>query len=105
MAVSDQLSRATPYIQRLLNDDYIQDQIGQGITALRASRNRTKGRKAQEALKDRRLWSQVQQAAGSLSQAVRALNEPEPPQHRARRTLLLAAAAGAGAYAWQQHSA
>lgn len=105
MAVGDQLSRVTPYVQRLLEDEYIQDQLGQGLAGLRRSRRRVKGRPAQAALQDRRLRSQLQDAAGSLTAALRALNEPEPAEpHRVRGTLLLAAAMGAGAYTWQRRS-
>jgi hypothetical protein len=105
MAVSDQLSRITPYLERLLADEYVQDQLSQGVSDLGKARKRAKGRKAQAALADRRLRSQLQGAAGALAEAFRALRTPEPPRrHRLRRVVLLAGVVGAGVYAWQGRS-
>jgi hypothetical protein len=103
MSAADQISRVTPYLERLLRDDYIQEQLGDAVTGLRRSSRRAKGRGATEALKDRRLRKQLSAAAGSLTQAVRALRQPEPPKrHWLRRALLLAAAAGGATVAWQR---
>lgn len=101
MSAADQLSRVTPYVQRLLQDQYIQDQIGEAITGLRRSTRRAKGRRASDALKDRRLRTQLRNAAGSLTAAARALRQPEPPKrHRLTGGLLLAGAAAVGGAAW-----
>jgi hypothetical protein len=103
MSPTDQISRITPYLDRLLRDDYIQEQLGDAVTGLRRSSRRAKGRGANEALKDRRLRNQLSAAAGSLTAAARALTQPEPPKrHWLRRALLLAAAAGGATLAWQQ---
>jgi hypothetical protein len=103
MSATDQISRISPYLERLLLDDYIQEQLGDAVTGLRRSSRRAKARGATEALKDRRLRNQLSAAAGSLTEAVRALTQPEPPKrHRLRRALLLAAAASATALAWQR---
>jgi hypothetical protein len=103
MSAADQMSRITPYLERLLRDDYVQEQLGDAVTGLRRSSRRAKARGATEALKDRRLRNQLGAAAGSLTAAVRALTQPEPPKrHLLRRALLLAAAAGAGALGWQR---
>lgn len=103
MSATDQLSRISPYLERLLRDDYIQEQLGDAVTGLRRSSRRAKGRGATEALKDRRLRNQLSAAAGSLTEAARALTQPEPPKrHWPRRALLLAAVAGGAALAWQR---
>jgi hypothetical protein len=103
MSATDQISRITPYLERLLRDDYIQEQLEDAITGLRRSSRRAKGRGATEALKDRRLRNQLSAAAGSLTEAARALRQPEPPKrHWIRRALLLAAAGAGAALAWQQ---
>ncbi len=103
MSATDQISRVTPYLERLLRDDYIQEQLGDAITGLRRSSQRAKGRGATEALKDRRLRDQLTAAAGSLTEAARALSQPEPPKRRwLRGALLLAAAGGGAALAWQR---
>src|ERR1700722_16850605 len=105
MTASDQLSRITPYVGRLLEDEYIQEQIGQAITGLRQSSRRVKGRNASEALQDRRLRRQLHDAVGSLTAAGRALTEPPPPKHhRVRNGLVLAVAVSAVALAWQNRS-
>ena len=103
MSATDQLSRISPYLERLLRDDYIQEQLGDAITGLRRSSRRAKGRGATEALKDRRLRNQLSAAAGSLTAAGRALSQPEPPKrHWLRRAVLLAAAGGGAVLAWQR---
>jgi hypothetical protein len=104
MAASEQLSRVKPYLGRLLEDEYIQDQIGQALTELRRSSRRAKGRSASEALADRRLRGQLRNAADSLTEALRALSEPPAKRHAVRRTLLVTAAAGGAAFAWQNRS-
>jgi hypothetical protein len=103
MSATDQISRITPYLERVLRDDYVQEQLGDAVTGLRRSSRRAKGRRATEAFKDRRLRNQLSAAAGSLIAAARALTQPEPPKrHWLRRALLLAAAAGGATLAWQQ---
>jgi hypothetical protein len=102
MSATDQMSRITPYLERLLRDEYIHEQLGEAVTGLRRSSRRAKGRKAAEALKDRRLRTQLGAAAASLTEVIRALSQPEPPkQHWARRALVLAVAGGGAAFAWQ----
>jgi hypothetical protein len=105
MSATDQLSRITPYVSRLLQDEYVQDQIGDAIAGLRRSSRRAKGREASDALTDRRLQRQVSGAAGSLTAAVRALRKPPPPKrHLATRAVALAAAAGGAAWVWQSRA-
>ena len=103
MSAADQISRITPYLERLLRDDYIQEQLADAVTGLRRSSRRAKGRGATQALKDRRLRDQLRVAVGSLTEAVRALRQPEPPKrHWLRRALLLAAVGGGATFAWRQ---
>jgi hypothetical protein len=105
MTASDQLSRITPYVGRLLEDEYVQEQIGQAINGLRNSSRRVKGQNASEALQDRRLRRQLQDAIGSFTAASRALTQPPPPKHhRVRNAVLLLVAASAAAAAWQKRS-
>jgi len=105
MTAADQLSRLGPYLGRLLDDEYIQDQLGQAITGLRRSSRRAKGRSASEALKDRRLRSQLQDAVNSLLEAASALQgKPAKRKRRLLPVLLLAAAGVAAAAAWQAKS-
>lgn len=105
MTAADQLSRLGPYLGRLLDDEYIQDQLGQALVGLRSSSRRAKGHSASEALKDRRLRSQLRDAINSLLEASSALQGK--PTRRKRRwlpALLLAATGAAAAAAWQVRS-
>jgi hypothetical protein len=102
MAATDQLSRLTPYARRLLEDEYIQAELGAALTELRRSSRRAKGRSASAALNDRRLRGQLRDAAGSLGHVVRALQDPPAKRHPIRRALLLTVAAGGAVLAWQQ---
>jgi len=105
MTATDQLSRVTPYLGRLLEDQYIQEQLGQALTELRASSRRAKGRKATEALNDKKLRNQLRAAVKSLTSAGQALNAPPPNQHPERRVaVVLAVASLAAALAWQRRS-
>jgi hypothetical protein len=106
MSTTAQITRVTPYVSRLIQDQYVQEQLGEVIKELRKSSRRAKGRSAKAAVTDRRLQHQLRDAAGSLTEAVRALKQPEPPKrHPLRRGLALTAALGGGAWAWQQRSA
>jgi hypothetical protein len=103
MRATAQISRITPYLERLLRDDYVQEQLGEALTGLRRGSRRAKGRPATEALKDRRVRDQLSAAAGSLTEAARALRQPEPPKpHWIRRALLLATAGAGATLAWQR---
>jgi hypothetical protein len=102
MATTDQLSRLTPYVRRLLEDDYIQDELGAVLAELRRSSRRAKGRSASAALNDRRLRGQLRDAASSLGHVVRALQDPPAKRHPIRRALLLTVAAGGAVFVWQQ---
>jgi hypothetical protein len=105
MTAADRVARIAPYFWRLLEDEYIQDQLGQAITGLRHSSRRAKGHSAREAIRDRRLRAQLRLAANSLTAAARALQQPPPPKrHRVRRALLLSAAGVAGALVWRTRS-
>jgi hypothetical protein len=103
MSASDQLARIAPYLGRALEDEYIQQQIREGLVNLRRSAKRAKQKSANEALKDQRLRRQLRDAVGSLAEAVRALQQPKrPKRHLLRGGLILAVAAGGAVFAWQR---
>lgn len=103
MTTTGQLSRIAPYLSRLLNDEYVQEQVGQALTELRRSSRRAKGRRASEALKDTKLRTQVGDAITSLGNARRALAEPPRKPRRLKRAFLVITPLAA-ALAWQQRS-
>jgi hypothetical protein len=99
------IAQARPYVQRLLQDEYVQDQIGEAISGVRRSAARAQGRSAGEALEDPRLRAQLSSTVGSLTEAARRLGRPpEPPKrHRLRGGLLLGLAVAAG-WGWTRRS-
>jgi len=104
MAVTDQLARVTPYLGRLLQDEYVQE-LRAALTGLRDSSRRAKRQKTSDALKDRRLSRELRDVAESLTGAARALGQPAPPErHLLQRALLLTAVAGGAAFAWRQRA-
>jgi hypothetical protein len=93
---------AADYINRLFDDDYVREQIGDALVNGRRAYRRARRKKAAEAVKDPRLMDHVTTAARSLQDAVRALtNQPPPkPKRRPLKTVaLLGAALAAGAAA------
>jgi hypothetical protein len=105
MTAADQLRRIAPYVGRLLEDEYTQEQIIRALTGLRQSSRRARGQTASEALKDRRLRKHVRDAVSSLTTASRALNgSARPKRHFFRTALLLTLAGAVGALAWQRRS-
>jgi ferric-dicitrate binding protein FerR (iron transport regulator) len=92
----------TAYVERLLDDDYVIEQMGDALERGRRAYQRARSEKAAKAVQDKKLMTHVTEAAGSLQAAARRLaGAPEPkPRRRALRTAaLFAAAAGVGALA------
>jgi hypothetical protein len=81
------MPRPTAVIERLLEDDYLHEQISAGSTRLRAAYRRARSMRAQEAAQDKKLYDHVRGAAAALTEAGRrALGKPEPePPRRWRR--------------------
>lgn len=102
MSGVDQLSRFAPHIERLVEDDYVQDQIRQAISDLRRSIRRARGKSASKAIADQPLRSQLRQAVRSFVEATRAVKAPPPKRHPIRRALLLAIAIAVVLLAGQQ---
>jgi hypothetical protein len=96
MAVSEQISRLTPYATRLLEDGDLHTQIVQGFTNLRDGTRRARSKGVKKASGDRKVRRQLAAAATAGTQIVGALREPEPPpRHHGRRALALVVAGGA----------
>ena len=102
MAITDQLASAGPYVNRLFDDDYVREQIGDALVRGRRAYRRARAEKAAEAVQDKRLMDHVTGAARSLQEAIRALAGEPPPKPRRRRlrtAALLGAALATGAAA------
>lgn len=93
-----------PYVNRLFDDDYVREQLGDALVRGRRAYRRARDKKAAEAVQDPKLMDHVTGAAASLQRAVRALTHQPPPKpkHRPARTarLLGAALAAGAAAAW-----
>jgi hypothetical protein len=106
MPASEQLSRLTPYAQRLLDDDAVRDQIDRAFSHLRSGAGRARKKGAKKAVTDRKTRRQLSAAAIATTQIVRALREPPPTtRHRGRRLAVISALAGAAVISYRQRSA
>ena len=74
-------------VERLIGDDYVQEQIGEGAQRLGAAYRRARMLRGQQAVQDKKLYDHVREAAASLTDAARRLaGKPEPePKRRSRR--------------------
>jgi hypothetical protein len=102
MNAGEQLSRIAPYVSRALEDDYVQEQLGQGVASLRRGTRRAKGKSAKAAIADPKVHHNLRDAAASLSGAFRTIKEPPPKKHRLRRVLVVGALSGVAVLGWRQ---
>ncbi|HET8672132.1 MAG TPA: hypothetical protein VFL87_00735 [Thermoleophilaceae bacterium] len=89
---------AAPYVQRLLEDEYVHDQLMNAAERLRDAYGRVSSKKA-KAADDKRFYNQVREAAGSLRNAANAIQRKPPPRRRGRKVLIVTGVAGAAAAA------
>jgi ferric-dicitrate binding protein FerR (iron transport regulator) len=95
MAKSNNAKSALPYARRLLEDEYVQEQLRNAAGGLRAAYDRARKQRAQ-APEDKRLYGHVREAATSIRNAATALQRPKPkPKRRLRKVAVLAGAVGA----------
>jgi ferric-dicitrate binding protein FerR (iron transport regulator) len=90
------------YVERLLDDDYVQEQISEALERGRRAYQRARSERAAEAVQDKKLMEHLTEAARSLQEAARRLaGRPEPkPRRRGLRTAgLFVTAVGVGALA------
>ena len=99
MAASDYPDKAGVYAQRLIDNEYVQENLVQAAESLRAAYRRASKRRVEPA-RDEKLRRQVRQAALSLREAASALQSgrSKPKKRRGRRVLVVLAV-GAGAAA------
>jgi hypothetical protein len=78
----------TAVLERLIDDDYLHEQIAAGGERLRAAYRRGRAIPRRQAVQDRKLYDHVREAVASLTEAARRLAgrpKPEPPKRRGRR--------------------
>jgi hypothetical protein len=84
------VSRLTPYVQELLDNEYAQENLLEGAAKLRAAYERSKKRRV-KAARDRKLLRQLRVAALSIGEGAKALasGRRKPPKRRGRRLVVL----------------
>jgi hypothetical protein len=94
MASAKQAKSAIPYIQRLFEDEYVQEQLRNAASGLWVAYQRAR-RGRIEAIEDRRLYGSLRQAATSIRKVVTRVQQPKPqPKRRLRKVATVALAAG-----------
>jgi hypothetical protein len=94
-------------LERLIEDDYLHEQLATGGDRLLAAYRRARTMRAEDAAKDRKLFDQLRGAAGAIAESARRLAgkpEPEPPR-RVRRLPILIVGAGVFALVRSMHRA
>jgi len=95
VATSQSASDVGRYAQRLLENEYAQEQLGQAVESLRAAYRRASKRRVEPA-RDEKLRRQVRQAVQSLGEAGQALQSGRRrPKRRLGRRLLVVVGLGA----------
>ena len=88
------------YVQRLLENDYVQENLAEGVDSLRAAYRRASKRRVEPA-RDEKVRRQLRQAAASIGEAASALKtgRTKPKRRHGRRAIvvLVLGAGGAGA--------
>jgi hypothetical protein len=91
-------TQTTAVIERLLEDDYVHEQLAAAGDGLRGAYRRARHLPARKAVQDKTLYDRVRQTATGVTEAARrAVGKPKPKPPRRRRSLLLLIALAAGA--------
>jgi hypothetical protein len=95
---SDKVANAGTYAQRLIENDYVQENLAQAAESLRAAYRRASKRRV-EPTHDEKLRRQVREAALSLREAASALQSGrrKPKKRRGRRVVVLVSVGAAAA--------
>jgi hypothetical protein len=106
MAISDRTARAGVYLERLLENQYVQERLSDGVESLRRAYRRASKRRV-EPTRDEKVRRQIRQAALSLTEAAGALKtgREKPKRRRGRRAVIilgLVALGAAAAFAWKR---
>jgi ferric-dicitrate binding protein FerR (iron transport regulator) len=96
---SETATKTGMYAQRLLDNEYVQENLAQAVESLRAAYRRASKRRV-EPTRDEKLRRQVREAALSLTEAASALKAGrQKPRRRRGRKMIVMLAIGAGAAA------
>jgi hypothetical protein len=99
-------TRTTAVLDRIMEDEYLQEQLSAGAASLRAAYRRAREVRTQQAVKDQKLYDNVRGAIDSLTEAARrAAGKPKPEPKRRRRLPVLLVLFATGALVRQMHRA
>ena len=100
MAGADKAARVGPIAERLLENQYAQENLREAVENLRRAYQRASKRRVKPA-EDKKLHQQVREAALSLTEAAKALKSgrQKPKKRRGRRLLILLGLGAAGVVA------
>ena len=97
MTATESASRLGPYVERLLQNAYVQDNLLDAVENLREAYERAQKRRVEPA-RDEKIRRQLRQSALSLQKAGEALRSgrQKPMKRRAKRMLILASLGAVG---------
>ena len=97
MTATESASRLGPYVERLLQNAYVQDNLLDAVENLREAYERAQKRRVEPA-RDEKIRRQLRQSALSLQKAGEALKSgrQKPKKRRAKRMLILASLGAVG---------
>jgi hypothetical protein len=97
MTATESASRLGPYVERLLQNAYVQDNLLDAVENLREAYERAQKRRVEPA-RDEKIRRQLRQSVLSLQKAGEALKSgrQKPKKRRAKRTLVLASLGAVG---------
>jgi hypothetical protein len=97
MTASESASRLGPYVERLLQNAYVQDNLLDAVENLRGAYERAQKRRVEPA-RDEKIRRQLRQSALSLQKAGEALKSgrQKPKKRRAKQTLVLVSLGAVG---------
>jgi hypothetical protein len=97
MTATESASRLGPYVERLLQNAYVQDNLLDAVENLRGAYERAQKRRVEPA-RDEKIRRQLRQSALSLQKAGEALKSgrQKPKKRRAKQTLVLVSLGAVG---------
>lgn len=89
-----QAESAAPYVRRLLEDRYVQEQLQSALAGARGAYERIRHR-GTAAAEDKKLYGNLRQAASSMRNVANAMQRPKPqPKRRFQKLAAAGLAAG-----------